>query len=267
MELIEGETLRHAFPPEPASDEEDPRGRRADRGRPREGARIRHRPPRPEAREHDGVPRRLGEDPRLRPREARRGRSTGAVVRAATASGNGARNGHGHGRIHVAGAGEREDASTSARTSSRSGRSSTRWRPAVAPSSATRAPRRSSRSSARSPSRSEAEPARAGAAALDHRTLPREGPGGTLRLDEGPRARSRGPARTSSGARFGRVRGRRRGAGRRAPDVSAPELSAAGRSCPRVSLPTAGRSSTAPRWTGVRAASSRPGPRARSRAR
>ncbi len=28
MELIEGETLRHAFPPEPAADEEDPRDRR-----------------------------------------------------------------------------------------------------------------------------------------------------------------------------------------------------------------------------------------------
>ena len=69
-----------------ASGEEAPRDRRADRGRPREGARGRHRPPRPEARERHGLPRGLGEDPRLRPREADGGVLAGSL-RAATASG------------------------------------------------------------------------------------------------------------------------------------------------------------------------------------
>ena len=60
----------------------------------------------------------------------------------------------------------------------------------------------------------EAEPAPAGAAALDRRALPRQGPGPALCLDTRPRARPREPPRPPLGACPARSPGRRgRGAG------------------------------------------------------
>ena len=54
---------------------------RPDRPGPRRGPRPRRRPPRPQAREPLPHPRRAGEDPRLRPREARRADGAGASGR------------------------------------------------------------------------------------------------------------------------------------------------------------------------------------------
>ena len=90
-------------------------------------------------------------------------------------------------------------------------------------------PRRDARrrSSARSPSRSrQLNPRRSRAAALDHRALPREGPGGALRLDAGPRARPRDAAASASARhRLGRDgRGRRDAPCARLPDLPAPQL-------------------------------------------
>ena len=113
-----------------------------------------HRPPRPEARERHGVPRRLGEDPRLRPREARRSRRAGASSGDGDRVRHGPGHGHGHGRIHVSGAGERQAGGLplgpvlSRHDPLRAGDGATRL------SARQHAPRRSSPSSARSPSRS-----------------------------------------------------------------------------------------------------------------
>ena len=54
MELIEGKSLRETLAAGALPVEEAPRPLRTDRRRPREGARGRHRPPRPEARERHG---------------------------------------------------------------------------------------------------------------------------------------------------------------------------------------------------------------------
>ncbi len=78
--------------------------------RPGGGAPSRDRPPGPEARQHHPHPRRPGEDPRLRPRQAdppRPGRAGGEPLghlRHRHRAGRGL----GHGRVHVAGAGPRE---------------------------------------------------------------------------------------------------------------------------------------------------------------
>ena len=56
MELVDGKTLREIAPRRAAAaDQEAPRSRLPDGGRARQGARGRHRPPGPEARERDGV--------------------------------------------------------------------------------------------------------------------------------------------------------------------------------------------------------------------
>ena len=71
MELVEGKTLRELDRlRRAAADEEAARRRRPDRRGPRQGARRRHRPPGPEAREPDGLQGRLRQDPGLRPRQA-----------------------------------------------------------------------------------------------------------------------------------------------------------------------------------------------------
>ncbi len=109
MELVEGKTLRELVASgEPVPTQEAPRRRRPDRRGPRQGARGRHRSPGPEAREPHGLEGRLRQDPRLRPREADRGAFAGRVRRADGDRGaDAARHRHGHGRLHVARAGER----------------------------------------------------------------------------------------------------------------------------------------------------------------
>ena len=87
-------------------------------------------------------------------------------------------------------------------------------------------------------------PGRAAAArpaALGDRAVPREGPGGALRLHEGPRARARDAAAGASARRAARARrrpppGTRRATGSR---PSSGSRSAAGRSSRRASPPTA----------------------------
>ena len=80
MELVEGKTLRELVASgEPVPHETPPRHRRADGRRARQGARSRHRSPRPEAREPDDLEGRVRQDPRLRAREARRADGRGRV--------------------------------------------------------------------------------------------------------------------------------------------------------------------------------------------
>ena len=97
----------------------------------------------------DGV----GQDPRLRPRQAPEGAAR-RELEPSHRAGHAGRHRPRHGRLHVAGAGERQGRSTSVPTSSRSGRSSTRWRRAGGRSSAARPRKRSRRSSAKTRSRS-----------------------------------------------------------------------------------------------------------------
>ena len=137
MELLEGETLRDRLGPGA------PQARRrcsisaiADRRRPRDGARARHRAPRHQAGEHLRHQTRPGQAARLRPGQAagarRRRRATAPLP---TADGRGAPHepghGHRHGRLHVARAGARRGARRRAPTSSPAARCSTRWRPAA----------------------------------------------------------------------------------------------------------------------------------------
>ena len=70
MELIEGSTLRAADRPRPPAAHAEPAARGADRPGAGQGARRRHRAPRPQARERHGDARRLREDPGLRPGQA-----------------------------------------------------------------------------------------------------------------------------------------------------------------------------------------------------
>src|SRR5439155_1724289 len=90
-----------------APDEEVSRRRRADRRRSRQGPCGRDRAPGSEARERDGLEGRLRQDSRLRAGETDRDRFAGRVRAADHDRGDRARHGHGHGRVHVARAGER----------------------------------------------------------------------------------------------------------------------------------------------------------------
>ena len=82
MEHVEGRTLRELVAgARPLRRAQDPRHRRPARRRAGQGPRRRHRAPRPQARERDGVEGRLRQDPRLRPRQA-----DGAARRVAVAS-------------------------------------------------------------------------------------------------------------------------------------------------------------------------------------
>ena len=74
-ELLDGETLRAALADGPLPLRKALSLRPADRARPGGRAPPRHRPPRPEAREPLRHRRRAGEDPRLRPGQAHRGRA------------------------------------------------------------------------------------------------------------------------------------------------------------------------------------------------
>ena len=189
-----------------AADQAAARPRVPDRGRARQGALGRDRPPRPEARERHGHEGRRRQDPRLRPREAPEDRSRTRSSNAPTAQATQAGTVHGHRRLHVARAGQRPARSTSAPTSSRWARSSTRWRRASAPSSAGR-----SAETLTAIIREETEPvARVnagvpGALPLDRRAMPAEGPRGALRLDARPRAgRAERPRAPVRGLGFGR---------------------------------------------------------------
>ena len=95
MELVQGKTLSTLIHEEKTDVRDAPRLSRAGGGGAREGPRGGDRPPRPQAREHHGLRRRLREGPRLRSREAHRaarGRIptlTSAPTRAADATGEG----------------------------------------------------------------------------------------------------------------------------------------------------------------------------------
>ena len=110
MELVEGKTLRELIGGGTLAAEAAALRRGADGRRARQGARRRDRAPGPEARERDGDAGRVRQDPRLRPGEARAGAgfqgSRGTEPRHGDA-GNRGGDGPGHGRVHVAGAGER----------------------------------------------------------------------------------------------------------------------------------------------------------------
>ncbi len=67
MELVEGEGLDEIIARGPADSRRRDGDRPADGRRAGGGPRARHRPPRPQAREHQGPPRRNRQDPRLRP--------------------------------------------------------------------------------------------------------------------------------------------------------------------------------------------------------
>ena len=109
MELVEGKTLRELV----ASGEPLPTKKLLDvAAQTAEGLAkahaCRHRPPGPEAREPDGLEGRLRQDPRLRPGQADGdglARRLGAADRDRRP--DAARHRHGHGRLHVARAGER----------------------------------------------------------------------------------------------------------------------------------------------------------------
>ena len=176
--------------------QEAPRDRRADRRRAYEGPRDRNRAPGPEARERDGDARRRRQDPGLRPGEADAavGRRA-ANSRTRRRSRRERRRGSSSGRSRTCRPSRLSASrSTSARTSFPSGRSCTRWR---------RGRRAFARASAPETMaaiiREEPEPLIGGRAddaaspAVDRRALPREGSGGAIRGDEGPRARPRAP--------------------------------------------------------------------------
>ena len=130
---------------------------RADRRRPRQGARRGHRAPRPEARERHGLEGRLRQAARLRPREAVR--RAGHRRRLGDSDASWARRSRAPCSARSATCRPSRRAasrSTIRPTSSRSARSSTRWRRATARSRSRPAPRRSPRSSARSRIRSRA---------------------------------------------------------------------------------------------------------------
>ena len=155
MELVEGKTLRELLARGAAADRRScsPIATQIAEGL-AQGARGGHRPPGPEARERDGDEGRARQDPGLRPREADATpvRRSGEASQPPTVSArNAARHRPGHGRLHVAGAGERRSRWTSARTSSRSARSSTRWRRAGGRSRGRRRRRRWRRSSGEEP--------------------------------------------------------------------------------------------------------------------
>ena len=78
MELVSGKTLSSAHPRGQGRPAHAPRLPRAGRGGARQGPRGRHRAPRPQAREHHGLGRRLREGARLRPRQAHREARGGA---------------------------------------------------------------------------------------------------------------------------------------------------------------------------------------------
>ena len=121
--------------------------------------------------------RRPGQDPRLRPREARAAAPAARQPEQTTdrAPETERRHRDGDRRVHVARAGDGQAGRTSARTSSRWARSSTRWRRAGGPFSGRRRAKSSPRSSGRSRSRSRRSARTGPRAALDRRAVPREG--------------------------------------------------------------------------------------------
>ncbi len=153
MELVDGKTLRELSAPGPDAGQEGPQRGRAGFGGPGQGPRRGNRPPGPEARKRDGLDRRLRQDPRLRPREAdgdrfrrRLGDADDGAARDAP------RDGDGHGRLHVAGAGLGRAGRLSLGSVLARAPSSTRCSRERSRSSARRPPRRCRRSSGRSPS-------------------------------------------------------------------------------------------------------------------
>ena len=129
----------------------------------------------------------------------------GGELEPADRAGDAGRHGPRHGRLHVAGAGERQGRSTSVRTSSRSG--SIFYEMATGKRAFQRG---TTAETLTAIIREEPEPVaqverrRPGALPLDRRALPPEGPGGALRLDAGPRA---GRARRARAPLGGLVRG------------------------------------------------------------
>ena len=113
MELVEGESLSTMIAGGADGDRAAPGSRHPDGRCPRSGACEGHRPPRPEADEHDGDAARPGEDPRLRPGEVRargRGEPSDAHAHRGSAGGSDRRGDRvRHGPLHVARAGARAD--------------------------------------------------------------------------------------------------------------------------------------------------------------
>ena len=189
-ELLEGETLRSrlsagALPVRKAIEYADP-----DRAGTRRGAREGDRAPGPEAGEPVPDEGRAGQDPGLRSGEAEERERRGAADRPEDDLGHGAgRRARNHG-LHGAGAGARESPRTGARISSRSARSSTRCSRGSGRSGATRRPTRSRRSCTKEPpDLSQTNKDVPPGDRADRAALPREEPGGALRVGARRRVR------------------------------------------------------------------------------
>ncbi len=114
MEFVDGRTLREVLGAGALPTRAPARPELPARGRPRQGARGRDRPPGPQARKRDGHEGRGPQDPRLRPRQAPQG-ATGPGHQRPDRAGDSGRHGDGHRRVHVAGAGQRPPARLSHR--------------------------------------------------------------------------------------------------------------------------------------------------------
>ena len=182
---------------------------RAGGRRPGQGACRRDRASGLEAREPDGDPRRLRQDPRLRPgqADARRGFNAAGTERATVTRATEAGNGPRHRRIHVARASERRTRGLpfgsvlAGLDPLRDGVGQTCLRASDAGADALGDHRFRAGAALGFGAEGPDEPA------LGRRTLPREGPGGSIRIDEGPRAGSRDAARPLIGGSFGIGRG------------------------------------------------------------
>ena len=190
-----------------------------------QGSRRRDRASGPEAREPHGDPRRIRQDPRLRPGQARAHGLRG-LARNGTShgvAGDRGRDDPGHRRVHVARAGQRGAGGLPVRSvllrldPLRDDHRRARLRALDSRADALRDHRIGAGSAGHGGSQ-DARPAR-----LDRRAVSLEGSRGAIRLDHGPGARSGGAARP----RLGHLDFRRRAAGR------APASPVAPRACRR----------------------------------
>ena len=195
----------------PFAGQEGARDRHTDRERPRQGAPGRDRASGSEAREHHDLAGRLREDPGLRPREA-----AGTAPRHADSAerdvADAGRPHHRNARLHVARAGDREAARLPLGSVLRRARLLRDADPQTALPPRHAGPDAFGDHPGRVPAPRGAGFARASAAALGDRALPRQGSQGALRLDRGARAGAQADPRQAHRFPAGRARVPPRGA-------------------------------------------------------